>query len=61
LERRAKAYCPLPPLAEQQAIVKRVDKLMHMIDMLEVQGTERKEQSKMLMQAVLQEAFEVEV
>jgi type I restriction enzyme S subunit len=53
--------CPLPPLFEQKVIVERVDKLMHMIDMLEVQGTERKEQSKMLMQAVLQEAFEVEV
>ena len=48
---------PLPPLAEQQAIVERVDKLMAMIDALEKQVSERKEQSEMLMQSVLQEAF----
>ncbi len=48
---------PLPPLAEQQAIVERVDKLIAMIDALEKQVSERKEQSKMLMQSVLREAF----
>ncbi len=48
---------PLPPLAEQQAIVKRVDKLMAMIDALEKQVSERKDQSEMLMQSVLREAF----
>ena len=48
---------PLPPLAEQQAIVERVDKLMTMIDELEKQVSERKEQSEMLMQSVLREAF----
>ena len=46
-----------PPLAEQQAIVERVDKLMTMIDGLEKQVSERKEQSEMLMQSVLREAF----
>ncbi len=52
------ALIPLPPLPEQQAIVERVDKLMTMIDKLEKQVTERKEQSQMLMQSVLKEAFE---
>ncbi|MDR4508292.1 MAG: restriction endonuclease subunit S [Candidatus Brocadiaceae bacterium] len=48
---------PLPPLVEQQAIVKRVDKLMEMIDKLGKQVSKRKEQSEMLMQSVLREAF----
>jgi len=49
---------PLPPLAEQQAIVERVDKLMTMIDELGKQVTERKDKSERLMQSVLREAFE---
>lgn len=48
---------PLPPLAEQQAIVARVDSLIATIDALEAQVTERKEQAQQLMQAVLREAF----
>lgn len=48
---------PLPLLAEQQAIVARVDKLMAMIDELEKQVSERKGQAEMLMQSVLREAF----
>ncbi len=48
---------PLAPIAEQQAIVERVHKLMAMIDELEKQVSERKEQSEMLMQSVLREAF----
>lgn len=51
---------PLPPLAEQQAIVDRVEKLLSMVDELEKQVSERKEQSEQLMQAVLREAFEGE-
>lgn len=47
----------IPPLAEQQAIVARVDSLMAIIDALEAQVTERKEQAQQLMQAVLREAF----
>jgi len=47
-----------PPLAEQQAIVDRVEKLLSMVDELEKQVSERKEQSEQLMQAVLREAFE---
>lgn len=49
---------PLPPLAEQQAIVDRVEKLLAIIDKLEKQVSERKEQSEQLMQAVLRDAFE---
>lgn len=49
---------PLPPFAEQQAIVARVDSLMSTIDALEAQVTERKEQAQLLMQAVLREAFD---
>ncbi|MBM4067034.1 MAG: hypothetical protein FJ266_15600 [Planctomycetes bacterium] len=48
---------PLPPLAEKQTIVERMDTLMAMIDELEKQVSERKNQSEMLMQSVLQEAF----
>lgn len=48
---------PLQPLAEQQAIVELVDKLMTMIEELEKQVAERKEQAEMLMQSVLREAF----
>ncbi len=48
---------PLPPLAKKQAIVERVDKLMAMIDDLEKQVSERKDQSERLMQSVLREAF----
>ena len=48
---------PFPSLAEQRAIVERVDKIMAMIDELEKQVSERKEQSEMLMQSVLREAF----
>ncbi|MDD2851582.1 MAG: restriction endonuclease subunit S [Desulfuromonadaceae bacterium] len=49
---------PLPPLAEQQAIVDRVDCLMATIDELEEQVADRKEQAQLLMQTVLREAFD---
>ena len=52
-------FYPLPPLAEQQAIVARVDCLMATIDELENQVSERKEQAQMLIQMVLREAFDV--
>ena len=48
----------LPPLAEQQAIVARADSLMAVIDNLEKQVAERKEQAQLLMQTVLREAFD---
>lgn len=57
LERFKNVLFPLPPLAEQQAIVERVDKLLAMVDQLEQQVGERKVQAEALMQAVLREAF----
>ena len=48
---------PIPPIDEQSAIVERVDRLMGMIDELEKQVSERKDQAEMLMQSVLREAF----
>ncbi len=42
---------PLPPLAEQHAIVERVEKLLVMVEVLEKQAMD-------LMQAVLRKAFE---
>jgi len=49
---------PLPPLAEQKAIVEKVDKLMNIIDQLEQQIKHRKQIAEALMQTVLREAFE---
>jgi type I restriction enzyme, S subunit len=49
---------PLPPLIEQDAIVARVDKIIAMINKLELQVSERKDLSDKLMQAVLREAFD---
>ena len=48
----------LPPLAEQQVIVERLDRLLTMVDELEQQVKNRKRQAEELMQAVLREAFE---
>lgn len=49
---------PLPPLAEQQAIVERVDRLLNQVNALEQQVKERKSYAEQLMQAVLREAFQ---
>ena len=49
---------PLPPLAEQKAIVEKVDKLMNIINQLEQQIKHRKQLAENLMQTVLREAFE---
>lgn len=54
----SKLPIPLPPLAEQQAIVERVERLLNHINALEQQVTERKSYAEQLMQAVLKEAFE---
>jgi len=48
----------IPPILEQKEIVKRVDKFMTLIDKLEEQVVNRKQQSKKLMQSVLKEALE---
>jgi len=52
---------PLPPLAEQKAIVEKCDRLMNIIDQLEQQIKHRKQLAEdlmHLMQTVLREAFE---
>ena len=49
---------PLPPLNEQKRIVAKLDELMKLCDELEEQLRQSKQESKRLMQAVLQEAFE---
>lgn len=51
-------FFPLPPIAEQQAIVSRVEKLLVILGELEKQVGSRKKQVEELMQTVLREAFE---
>lgn len=48
---------PLPPLAEQQRIAKKVDKLMALCDELELEVINARKYVSQLMEAVLQEAF----
>jgi len=48
----------IPPLLEQQAIVERIDNLINIVNKLEKQVNERKEQIAQLMNSVLREAFE---
>jgi len=50
--------CALPPLYEQKAIVAKLEKLLAHRDQLESQITKSQQDSSMLMQAVLKEAFE---
>ncbi len=49
---------PLPPIAEQFVVVERVEKSLKLLDELEKHVLECKEQSEILMQSVLKEAFE---
>ena len=48
---------PLPPLAEQKAIVAKVEKLLTLCDQLESKIKQSQHHANSLMQAVLQEAF----
>lgn len=48
---------PVPPLSEQLVIVERVENLIAMVGEMEKQAAKRKDQSEMLMQSVLREAF----
>ena len=51
------SWIPLPPLAEQQAIVAKVEKLLAICDQLEARITQNQTYAEQLMQAVLKEAF----
>lgn len=48
---------PIPPLAEQKAIVAKVEKLLALCDQLESQVNQNQSHAEQLMQAVLKEAF----
>lgn len=48
---------PIPPLAEQQRIVEKVDKLMLLCDELENEVNKAQQYASQLMESVLQEAF----
>jgi type I restriction enzyme S subunit len=49
---------PLPPLAEQKAIVQKVEKLMQKVSQMEEEIKKSEQNAQMLMQAVLKELFE---
>ena len=49
---------PLPPLAEQKAIVEKVENLMQKVSAMEEEINKSEQNAQMLMQAVLKEAFE---
>ncbi|MBE9235434.1 restriction endonuclease subunit S [Anabaena aphanizomenioides LEGE 00250] len=57
INRFSSTIIPLPPLAEQKAIVEKVDYLMKQIEELEAQIKHRKQLAEELMQTVLREAF----
>ncbi len=48
---------PLPPLAEQKAIVAKIEKLMEQVTKLEDKNKQNKQDAEMLMQGFLVEAF----
>lgn len=49
---------PIPPLAEQKAIVEKVENLMQKVSAMEEAINQSEQNAQMLMQAVLKEAFE---
>ncbi len=54
----SKYILPLPPLSEQQAIVQKVEQLLHQVSELETEVAQSQVYAEQLMQAVLKEAFE---
>ena len=52
-----KILCPLPPLSEQKRIVNKVKELTELCSKLENKINESQINSKLLMEAVLKEAF----
>ena len=57
MEKIKSSIIMLPPLAEQKAIVTKVEKLLALCDQLETQITDNQIHAEQLMQAVLKEAF----
>ena len=57
MEKIKSSVIMLPPLAEQKAIVTKVEKLLALCDQLETQITDNQTHAEQLMQAVLKEAF----
>lgn len=57
LKRFKTVLIPLPPLAEQKAIIAKVEKLLSLCDQLETQITQNQHHAEQLMQVVLKEAF----
>lgn len=57
LNRFETTLIPLPPLAEQQALVEQIDRFLASVTALEQQVQARKTYAEQLMQAVLKEAF----
>jgi restriction endonuclease S subunit len=51
-------FVPLPPQAEQKRIVEKIDQLMKLCDELDEKVKESQKNTKLLMDAVLREAFE---
>ncbi len=54
-------YFPLPPLAEQQRIVAKVQQLQQQLSQLEAQVQQSRQYAQQLLQSVLQEAFKPRV
>jgi type I restriction enzyme S subunit len=58
LEKIHKSIIPVPPLSEQERIVKRIEQLMKICDELEQSVTQSKEQTEMLLRVALKEALQ---
>ena len=58
LKKLKESIIPIPPLAEQEAIVTKVNQLMALCDSLEQEIAKNKQAATQLMQSVLREVFQ---